>query len=135
MTKHYTDNPEAYQLYLRRRFYWNKRTGEALKKSIEYFNEAVGKDPSYALAYAGLADAYGLLPSYAASSPREAFPKAKAAASKAIELDDSLAEAHTSLANALFNYDWNLSEATREFQRAIELNPNYATAHHQYITK
>ncbi len=132
MTKHYTDNPEAYQLYLRGRFYWNKRTGEALKKSIEYFNQAVEKDPGYALAYAGLADAYGLLPSYAASSPQEAFPKAKAAARKAIELDDSLAEAHTSLANALFNYDWNLSEATKEFQRAIELNPNYATTHHWY---
>jgi eukaryotic-like serine/threonine-protein kinase len=130
--KHYTDNPEAYQLYLRGRFYWNKRTGETLKKSIEYFNQAVEKDPSYALAYAGLADAYGLLPSYAASSPLEAFPKAKAAARKAIELDDSLAEAHTSLANALFNYDRNLSDAIREFQRAIELNPNYATAHHWY---
>jgi serine/threonine protein kinase/tetratricopeptide (TPR) repeat protein len=132
VTKHYTDNPEAYQLYLRGRFYWNKRTGEALKKSIEYFNQAVEKDPSYALAYAGLADAYGLLPSYSAGSPEESFPKAKAAAKKAIELDDSLAEAHTSLANAIFIYDWNLSEAIREFQRAIELNPNYPTAHHWY---
>jgi eukaryotic-like serine/threonine-protein kinase len=132
LSKHYTDNSEAYQLYLRGRFYWNKRTGEALKKSIEYFNQAVENDPTYALAYAGLADAYGLLPSYSAASPHEAFPKAKAAATKAIELDDSLAEAHTSLANALFNYDWNLSEATREFLRAIELNPNYATAHHWY---
>ena len=132
VTKHYTDNPEAYQLYLRGRFYWNKRTGEALKKSIEYFNQAVEKDPRYALAYAGLADAYGLLPSYSAGSPEESFPKAKAAAKRAIELDDSLAEAHTSLANAIFIYDWNLSEAIREFQRAIELNPNYPTAHHWY---
>jgi len=132
VTKHYTDNPEAHQLYSIGRFYWNKRTGEALKKSIEYFNQAIEKDPNFALAYAGIADAYGLLPSYAASPPQGAFPKAKAAARKAIELDDSLAEAHTSLANALFNYDWNLSEATREFQRAIELNPNYATAHHWY---
>jgi serine/threonine-protein kinase len=132
VTKHYTDNPEAYQLYLRGRFYWNKRTGEALKKSIEYFNQAVEKDPGYALAYAGLADAYGLLPSYSAGSPEESFPKAKAAAKKAIELDDSLAEAHTSLANAIFIYDWKLPEAIKEFQRAIELNPNYATAHHWY---
>jgi eukaryotic-like serine/threonine-protein kinase len=132
VTKQHTDNHEAHQLYSIGRFYWNKRTGEALKKSIEYFHQAVEQDPNYALAYAGMADAYGLLPSYAASPPQEAFPKAKAAARKAIELDDSLAEAHTSLANALFNYDWNLAEAIREFQRAIELNPNYATAHHWY---
>jgi serine/threonine-protein kinase len=132
VTRNYTNNAEAYQHYLRGRFYWNKRTGEALKKSVEYFEQAVEKDPSYALAYAGLADAFVLLPFYRASPPQEAFPKAKAAAKRAIELDDSLAEAHTSLANALFNYDWNLSEATREFQRAIELNPNYATAYQWY---
>jgi tetratricopeptide (TPR) repeat protein len=132
VAKHYTDNPEAYQLYLQGRYQWNKRTGEALIKSIDYFNQAVEKDPGYALAYAGLADAYDLLPNYSVGSPQESFPKAKAAARKAIELDESLAEAHTALADALFTYDWNLSEATREFQRAIDLNPNYATAHQWY---
>jgi TolB-like protein len=132
MMKHYTDNPEAYQLYLKGRFYWNKRTGEALKKSIEYFNQAIEKDPSYALAYAGLADAYSLLANYAAASPQESFPKAKAAARRALELDDALAEAHTSLGSVLSVYDWNVPEATKEFQRAIELNPNYATAHQWY---
>jgi serine/threonine-protein kinase len=131
VTKHYTESPEAYQLYLKGRFYWNQRTGEALKKSIEYFNQAIEKDPSYALAYAGLADAYILLPYYSAGSPQESFPKAKAAARKALELDETLAEAHTSLVKVL-HLDWNLAESNREFQRAIELNPNYATAHQWY---
>ena len=126
-----TANPEAYQLYLKGRFYWNKRTVESLKKSIEYFNQAIEKDPSYALAYAGLADAYGLFSTYSVSSPQESYPKAKAAAKKALELDETLAEAHTSLAKVL-NLDWNLAESNREFQRAIELNPNYATAHQWY---
>ena len=126
-----TANPEAYQLYLKGRFYWNKRTVESLKKSIEYFNQAIEKDPSYALAYAGLADAYGLFSTYSVSSPQESYPKAKAAAKKALELDETLAEAHTSLAKVL-SYDWNLAESNREFQRAIELNPNYATAHQWY---
>jgi len=132
MMKHYTDNPEAYQLYLKGRYYWNKRNAEALKKSIEYFNQAIEKDPTYALAYSGLADAYGLLPPFAGGSPQEFAPKAKAAAKKAVELDDSLAEAHTSLAAMIASFDWNWSEATIEFQRAITLNPNYATAHHWY---
>jgi len=131
VTKHYTESAEAYQLYLKGRFYWNKRTGEALKKAIEYFQQAIEKDPNYALAYAGLADAYGLLPAYSAGAPQDIFPKAKAAAKKALELDETLAEAHTSLAKVLF-YDWNLAESNREFQRAIELNPNYATAHQWY---
>src|SRR5438093_4160969 len=126
-----TANPEAYQLYLKGRFYWNKRTVESLKKSIEYFNQAIEKDPSYALAYSGLADAYGLFSTYSVSSPQESYPKAKAAAKKALELDETLAEAHTSLAKVL-HYDWNLAESNREFQRAIELNPNYATAHQWY---
>ena len=130
VTKHYTEDPGAYQLYLKGRFYWNKRTGEALKKSIEYFNQAIDKDPNYALAYAGLADAYVLFPPFSAGSPQESFPKAKAAARKALEIDDRLAEAHTSLAFAIFLWDWNLSESEREFQKALELNPNYATAHH-----
>ncbi len=131
MTKHYTENADAYQLYLQGRFYWNKRTGEALKKSIEYFNRATQKDPGYALAYAGLADAYVLLPPYSAGSPQESFPEAKAAAKKAIELDETLAEAHTSLAQALY-FEWDFADAEKEFQRAIRLNPNYATAHHWY---
>src|SRR5262249_4137922 len=122
----------AYQLYLKGRFYWNKRTGEAIKRSLEYFNQAIEKDPNYALGYAGLADAYLLLPGYSEGLPQDAYPKAKAAARKALELDATLAEAHTSLAFTLFVYDWNWTESTREFQRAIELNKNYATAHHWY---
>ncbi|MGA9772497.1 MAG: protein kinase [Blastocatellia bacterium] len=132
MTKHYTENPAAYQLYLKGRFYWNERTGEALKKSIEYFNQAIEIDPRDALSYAGLADAFVLIPNYSAGSPQEFYPKAKAAARKALELDETLAEAHTSLAQALFAYDWNFEESSREFRRAIELNPNYATARHWY---
>ena len=131
LAKNYTANPEAYQLYLKGRFYWNKRTGEALKKSIEYFNQAIEKDPSYALAYAGLGDAYSLLPGYGGDSPRESFPKAEAAARRAVELDDTLAEAHTSLAQVLIE-EWNLPDSNREIQRAIALNPNYPTAHHWY---
>jgi TolB-like protein/Flp pilus assembly protein TadD len=131
LAKHYTDNPEAYQLYLKGRFYWNQRTGEALKKSIEYFNQAIEKDSSYALAYAGLGDAYSLLPGYGGASPRESFPKAEAAARRAVELDDTLAEAHTSLAQVLIQ-EWNLPDSDREIQRAIVLNPNYPTAHHWY---
>jgi TolB-like protein/Tfp pilus assembly protein PilF len=131
LAKNYTANAEAYQLYLKGRFYWNKRTGEALKKSIEHFNQAIEKDPSYALAYAGLGDAYSLLPGYGGASPRESFPKAETAARRAVELDDTLAEAHTSLAQVLIE-EWNLPESDREIQRAIALNPNYPTAHHWY---
>jgi len=132
MMKHYTDNPEAYQLYLKGRFYWNKRNAEALKKSAEYFNQAIERDPAYALAYSGLADAYSLIPNYSGGSPREFGPRARAAARKAVELDDTLAEAHTSLASIIGTYDWEWAESTKEFKRAIELNPNYATAHHWY---
>jgi eukaryotic-like serine/threonine-protein kinase len=132
VNKHYTENPDAYQLYLKGRFYWNKRTGEGFKKSIEYFNQAIERDPNYALAYAGLADSYNLIPYYSVGSPQDFYPKAKAAAKRALELDDTLAEAHTSLGYALFDYDWNFPEASREFQRAIELNPNYASAHQWY---
>jgi len=132
LTKHYTDNPEAYQLYLKGRYYWNKRNAEALKKSVEYFKQAIEKDPSYALAYSGLADAYGLIPGYGGGAPQEFAPKAAAAARRAVELDDSLAEAHTSLATMLGYYEWKWGESARVFRRAIELNPNYATAHHWY---
>ena len=127
-----TENAEAHQLYLRGRYFWNKRTGADFKKAIGYFNQAIEKDPNYALAYAGLADAYVLLSAYAEASPKNSLPQAKAAAQKALELDSTLGEAHASLAQALLAYDLNFAEANREFRRAIELNPNYATAHHWY---
>ena len=132
VTKTYTANPEAYELYLKGRFYWNQRTGDSIKKSVEYFNQAIEKDPKYALAYAGLADAYQLIPAYQAGSPQEYSVKARAAATKALALDDTLAEAHASLALVLWGYDWNFAEANRELQRAIELNPDYASAHKWY---
>jgi len=127
-----TENTEAHQLYLKGRFFWNKRTANDLKKSIEYFEQAIAADPNYALAYAGIADAYVWLPGYTAGTPRDCYPKAKAAATKALQLDDTLAEAHTTLALAIWLYDFDASEAIKEFQRAIELNPNYAIAHQQY---
>jgi len=127
-----TRNTEAHQLYLKGRFFWNKRTGNDLKKSIDYFQQAIAADPNYALAYAGVADAYVFLPGYTAGAPRDCYPKAMAAAKKALELDDTLAEAHTTLALAIWYYDFDFSQANREFQRAIELNPNYATGHQQY---
>ena len=126
-----TENPEAHQLYLKGRYFWNKRTTENLKKAIDYFEQAIAKDPAYAVAYSGLADAHAVLPYYAATSPKDDAGKALAAAGKAVKLDDSLAEAHTSLANALV-LNLQFSDAVPEFQRAIELNPNYATAHHWY---
>jgi TolB-like protein/Tfp pilus assembly protein PilF len=129
IAKRPTANPEAYELYLKGRFFWNKRTGADLRTAIEYFNQALGKDPGYGLAYAGLADSYHLLPVFGAASPADSYPQAKAAAKKAVELDDTLAEAHTSLANSLSG-DWNFAESIREYERAIQLNPNYATAHH-----
>src|SRR5207249_3494813 len=127
-----TANTEAHQLYLKGRFFWNKRTGNDLKKSIDYFEQAIAADPKYALAYAGVADGYVLLPGYTAGAPRDCYPKAKAAAKKALELDDTLAEAHTTLAMAIWSYEFDSAQANREFQRAIEVNPNYATAHQQY---
>ncbi len=126
-----TENPEAHQLYMKGRYFWNKRTTENLKKAIDYFEQAIGKDPAYALAYSGLADVREVLPYYAATPPKDDAQKALAAARKAVELDESLAEAHTSLANALV-LNLQFSASVPEFQRAIELNPNYATAHHWY---
>lgn len=131
VSKRYTNNSEAYQLYLRGRFYWNKRTEESLKKGIDYFNQAIDKDPTYALAYVGVANCYAMLTELEASPPKELYPKVKAAAAKAIEIDDTLAEAHTSLA-AVNEYEWNWAEAENQYKRAIELNPNYETAHHWY---
>jgi serine/threonine protein kinase/Tfp pilus assembly protein PilF len=130
LAKHYTESNEAYQLYLKGRFQWHKRTNEALKKSIDYFNQAIERDPTFGLAYVGLADCY-VVPAYMLP-PGEKIPKAKAAAMKALEIDDTLAEAHTSLARAMTIYDWDWKGAEREFQRAIELNPNYAIAHQWY---
>jgi TolB-like protein len=124
-----TDNPVAHQLYLKGRFFWNKRTTNDLKKSVDYFNQAIAADPKYALAYVGLADAYVLMPAYGAGAPRDCYPQAKAAAKKALELHDAFGEAYTSLARVLCVYDFDFSQGTREFERAIELNPNYATAH------
>ncbi|MGH9874291.1 MAG: tetratricopeptide repeat protein [Pyrinomonadaceae bacterium] len=132
LMKQYTANPEAYQDYLKGRYFWNKRTAEGIKKSIEYFQQAVDLDPNYALAYSGLADAYSTLPGYSGTPQIEAGPKAKAAAARAIELDRNLAEAHASVAYTMFAFDNNLPGAEKEFQLAIELNPNYPTAHHRY---
>ena len=125
-------NPEAYVSYLKGRYFWNKRTADGLKGALAYFQQAVEEDPNYAQAYSGLADTYALLGDwqYAVMTAREALPKAKAAASKALELDAELGEAHNSLAFCLDGFDWDFDAAGKEFQRAIELNPGYATAHH-----
>ena len=125
-----TENAEAHELYLKGRYFWNRRNAENLKKAADYFQQAIDKDPKYALAYAGLADCHVLLPAYPGlgNTPRDELPKALEAARKAVELDDTLAEAHTSLARVLAS-TLQLSAATSEFRRAIDLNPNYATAH------
>jgi TolB-like protein len=125
-----TANPEAYELYLKGRFFWNKRTGPDLRKAIGYFDQAISKDSNYALAYAGLADSYLLLPAFGAASPQDSIPQAKAAAKHALELDDLLAEAHASSARILSGYDFAFDRSIKEFERAIQLNPNYAMAHH-----
>ena len=132
LAKRYTTDPRAYELYLKGRFQWNKRDAGGLYKAIDFFNQAIEIDPQYALAYAGLADCYNLLDIWAGLPTRETFPKAKAAAQKALSIDDQLAEAHTSLAYAIHNYEWDWNAAEREYKRAIELNPNYATAHQWY---
>jgi TolB-like protein/Tfp pilus assembly protein PilF len=130
LTRNYTDNAEAYQLYLKGRYFWSKRRPESIRKAVEYFDQAIEKDPGYALAYAGLADAY-VVPA-SRIPPRDALPKAKAAAMRALEIDATLAEAHASLGRVLQVYDWNWPEAEKEFKRAIELNPRYAVAHQWY---
>jgi len=124
-----TADLEAHELYLKGRYLWNRRTCENLKKALGYFQQAAEKDPSYALAYTGISDSCALIPVYGAGAPQDYYPRAKAAAQKALELDDLLGEAHTSLGNVLFRY-LELAESTREFERGIELNPNYPTAHH-----
>jgi serine/threonine protein kinase len=133
IAKRDTENPEAYQLYLRGRYYWNQRTNEGVKKGLQYFQQAIDKDPGYALAYAGVADCYAVgNGDYLGPTPQEARPKAKAAAIKALEIDDSLAEAHTNLADTYLYYDWDFPKAQQEFLRAIAANPNYPTAHQWY---
>jgi len=127
-------DPEAFTLYLKGRYFWNRRNPADLQKGLQYFQKAVEKDPQYAQAYAGLADSYSLLGGivYHVLPPRDARPRSRALALKAISLDENLAEAHTALALNLFEYDWNWKEAEREYRRAIELNPSYATAHQWY---
>jgi serine/threonine protein kinase/Tfp pilus assembly protein PilF len=127
-----TKNLEAYQLYLKGRFHWNKRTPGGLQKAIEYFQEAVEKDPAYALAYAGLADTYNLASFLNVFPPGEVMPKAKAAVAKALEIDDGLAEAHVSLGYASFTYDWDWTAAGRHFQQALAVNPSYVRNHAFY---
>jgi len=132
IVKRYTENPEAYNFYLKGRYYWNKRTEEEVKKGIESFQQAIEKDPSYAAAYAGLADCYNVFGFYGVQPPKEAFPKAKAAALKALEIDQTLAEAHTSLAYTKLYYDWDWSGAEREFRLSLQLNASYPTTPHWY---
>jgi eukaryotic-like serine/threonine-protein kinase len=134
LAKRYPENPEAHQFYLKGRYLWNRRTGQTLERAADYFKLAIEKDPSYALAWAGLADCYNVYNFYGVLSPKESKQMAKEAARKALELDDTLAEAHVSVAYAKRTYDWDWSGAEREFKRAIELNPDYATAHHWYGT-
>jgi serine/threonine-protein kinase len=126
-----TADSEAHQLYLQGRYLWNRRTGQNLKKALSYFQQAVEKDPSFALAYTGIADSCALIPVYGAGAPKDYYPRAKAAAEKALQLDDTLAEAHTSLANVFFRY-LELGKSVSEFERSIQLNPNYPTAHQWY---
>ena len=132
LAKRYTGNLEAYKLYLRGRYFWDKRSKDDLLKAIEYFNQAIAVDPNYALAYAGLALCYGPLGYQGYMSPGEGRPKMIAAASKALELDDSLAEAHAAMGSAKAFYEWDWEQAEHEFKRAIELNPSYPTAYQWY---
>ena len=134
LTKSYTDNTEAYQLYIQGRFYWNKRTDEGLKQALDYFQRAINLDADYALAYVGLADAYNFLGAFGLGvlPPMEAHPKARTAAMNALAIDNALAEAHTSLAFVMLYYDWDWLKAEREYKQAIETNPKYALAHQWY---
>ena len=131
MAKRNTTNAEAYQFYLKGRYFWNQRSGEGFRKAIDQFLQAIDRDPNYALAFTGLADCYSLLEQYAGGPARETIPKARAAAERALQLDDSLAEAHASLGQ-VYSALWQWSKAEDEYKRAISLNPNYPTAHHWY---
>jgi TolB-like protein/DNA-binding winged helix-turn-helix (wHTH) protein/Tfp pilus assembly protein PilF len=132
LAHNYTKNAEAYQLYLLGRYHWNKRTTDGFKKAVENFEQAIAIDPDYALAYAGVADSYILIGYFGGLPMKEAMPRAKRAATRALEIDDSVAEAHASLANIAAWYEWDTAASEREFRKAIEVNPNYPTAHHWY---
>jgi non-specific serine/threonine protein kinase len=132
LSKRATGDKEAYQDYLKGRYWWDKRTEEGYRKSIEYFQQAIANDSTYAVAYTGLADSYSSLAAFGCDHPKDTYPRAKQAAQKALAIDDTLAEAHTSLALIKTLYDWDWSGAEREFQRAIALNPSYAAAHYLY---
>src|SRR6266404_5877011 len=132
LAKTSTTNPEAYKGYLQGRFYWNKREEKDFRKAVEYLNQAIALDPNYALAYAGLADTYALLSTFGFMPPTEGVPKAREFARQAVSLDGGLAEPHTTLGYLSLTYDYDFAGSEREFRRAIELNPNYATAHQWY---
>jgi len=132
LTKRYTESAEAFQLYIKGRHFWNKRTVEGLKRGMGYAQQAIDIDPTYTMAYIGMADSYNLLAGYAGLAPKETFPKAKAAALRAQEIDDTLAEAETSLGFVNYKYEWNWAEAEERFRRAITLKPDYPTGHHWY---
>jgi serine/threonine protein kinase/Tfp pilus assembly protein PilF len=132
MSKRHTENTEAYRLYLRGRYYWNKRSEYGLQKGIEYFEQAILQDPEYALAYVGLSDCYNMLGGYGYMSPVDAYQKAKSLAMKALEIDDTLGEAYSSLATVKYRFDWEWAEAETLFQKAIHFNPGYPTSHLWY---
>ena len=132
LTKNYTVNNEAYQLYLQGRYQWNRRETKAFEKAVEFFKQAIAKDPNYALAYSGLADTYALFPAYGNFRTKDYLPKAKEAAQKALELDPNLAEAHASLGQILIYGEYDFAGGERSYKRSIELNPKYATAHQWY---
>lgn len=132
LKKRPTENTGAYQLYLQGRFFWNKRSEEGLKTAIRYFEQAIERDPHYAVAWAGIADSYSLLGEYGNIPRKELYPKAKAAVNKALEIDNRLAEVHTSLASILMLSEWDWTNSEKEFKLALDLNPNYPTAHHWY---
>lgn len=132
LVKTYTEDPEAYQAYLKGRYYWEKRSQGAMQKAIQYFQQAIEIDPGYAVAYSGLADCFNAIGWFRAAPAQDIFPKAKAAAAKALEIDDQLAEAHTSLGYAKFLYDWDWKGAERDLRRGLKLNPKYSTAHQWY---
>ena len=132
LKKRPTEKIEAYHAYLKGRYYWNKQTAEGLQRATEHFEQAIALDPAYALAYAGLADAYNLIGAWGGVPPSLVLPRAKSCARKAVELDETLAEAHTALGGVMAMYDWDWRRAEREFRRALELSPGYATAHHAY---
>jgi serine/threonine protein kinase/Tfp pilus assembly protein PilF len=132
LARHATEDGEAYELYLQGRYHWNKRNGPELRKGLEYFQRAIEKDPNFALGYAGISDSYILLQDYRYMSTEEALAKGKPAALRAVALDENLAEAHLALASFLDSFEWKWPDAEKEYQRALALNPNYATAHHWY---